>query len=194
MPQDLLRQCIRVEVGERLSLEAILGHPWLLPNAYSSTLDPTKIGAGSSGSSSSSGLGGLPIPSREHGANKGISHPQVRRVTDACIHPQFTFLPISYYSNLLNLSKQKCLTGLLCSRWTVWEALRHCPRHRRSSLTTEQTRSAWLPLEAVGLLEEEGEEGRNHLALHLRPPRPRPRPHQGLLGLRRVARQPAGSR
>jgi len=74
--KDLLRQCIRVEVGERLSLEAILGHPWLLPNACSSTLDPTKIGAGSSGSSSSSGLGGLPIPSREHGANKGISHPQ----------------------------------------------------------------------------------------------------------------------
>ena len=79
-----------------MSLEAILGHPWLLPNACSSTLDPTKIGAGSSGSSSSSGLGGLPIPSREHGANKGISHPQVRRVTDACIHPQFTFL-ISYH-------------------------------------------------------------------------------------------------
>ena len=79
MPQDLLRQCIRVEVGERLSLEAILGHPWLLPNVNSS-LDPTTIGP------TTSGLGGLPIPSREHGA-KGISHPQVKMVTDACIHP-----------------------------------------------------------------------------------------------------------
>jgi len=66
--KDLLRQCIRVEVGERLSLEAILGHPWLLPNVNSG-LDPTKMGP------PSSGLGGLPIPSREHGA-KGISHPQ----------------------------------------------------------------------------------------------------------------------
>ena len=78
MLQDLLRQCIRVEVGERLSLEAILGHPWLLPNASNSSLDPTKPPG-------SGGLGGLPIPSREHGA-KGISHPQVKRVTDACIH------------------------------------------------------------------------------------------------------------
>ena len=73
MPQDLLRQCIRVEVGERLSLEAILGHPWLLPNV----VDGSKMGhqAPSSGQ-----LGGLPIPSREHGA-KGISHPQVKMVT-----------------------------------------------------------------------------------------------------------------
>ena len=72
--QDLLRQCIRVEVGERLSLEAILCHPWLLPNNNSSTNcnDPNKI----STSSNSGVLGGLPIPNRDHAA-KGMNHPQV---------------------------------------------------------------------------------------------------------------------
>ena len=156
MPQDLLRQCIRVEVGERLSLEAILGHPWLLPNVNSS-LDPTKIGP------PSSGLGGLPIPSREHGA-KGISHPQVKRVTGACIHPTL------YSSRFFKLVELQSLTTELCSLWTAWAALPPSPHPRRSP-STGQTRSGWLPREAVGLLESRSRPG---LRLCPRPPRPRP--------------------
>ena len=63
-----------------MSLEAILGHPWLLPSVG----DASKIGQ----APSSGQVGGLPIPSREYGA-KGISHPQVKRVMHS---PSFIFL------------------------------------------------------------------------------------------------------
>ena len=78
-------------MGERLSLEAILCHPWLLPNNNNSSTncnnDPNKI----STSSNSGVLGGLPIPNRDHAA-KGMNHPQVN------------FFPLQF---LLPQSKQK---------------------------------------------------------------------------------------
>ena len=82
----------------------------------------------------------------------------------------------------------------LCSLWTAWAALRLSPRRRRSLSAGRRTRSGWLPREAVGLLEPPLE-SRSHPGLLLLCPRPpRPRPHQGWLGLQRVAREAAGSR
>lgn len=114
-PQDLLRQCIRVEVGERLSLEAILCHPWLLPNNNSSNNcnDPNKI----STSSNSGVLGGLPIPNRDH-ATKGMNHPQVN------------FFPAIHNSSV---QAQILTNAPLCSPWTVWGARPRSLLPRRST-------------------------------------------------------------
>ena len=169
MRQDLLRQCIRVEVGERLSLEAILGHPWLLPNASN---DGSKIGP-------SSGLGGLPIPSREHGA-KGISHPQVKTVNDH-------WALDSSHSQWLKVSKPL----YLCSPWTAWAALQPSRLPRRNL----RTRSGWSPPGAAGPWEETRKLDRREPGSGLlRRRRPRLRRRQGLLGLGRVARTATESR